>query len=212
MLDEATASIDHQTEDLIQEALDATFHGATIITVAHRLETVIDNEYVLVLDQGDVVDFGTPADLLRKEDGAFHSMVSDTGSSMAMSLRAIALRKERESKIDAFIVTDSKRKILEDDYDSIRSLDGDPGDITDSSRSFSADSTRNVADSAHNSARSSLSPFQSRNFQSAHHAQLQELRTWVEGIEDASESASAHDGVIVEVDCNEQVEDEPHTH
>lgn len=99
--DEATASVDRQTEQLLQEALDDNFSDGTILTVAHRLDTVIESDYILVLDKGQVIDFGSPADLVRKKGGAFGSMVMDTGEGMAKSLRQSAFRKERESQLDA---------------------------------------------------------------------------------------------------------------
>jgi ABC-type multidrug transport system fused ATPase/permease subunit len=92
-LDEATASVDRRTDQLLQEALHESFHGGTILAVAHRLDTVIEHDLILVLGQGRVLEFGTPADLLRG-NGAFASMVSDTGDSMSRDLRQRAFAKE----------------------------------------------------------------------------------------------------------------------
>jgi ATP-binding cassette subfamily C (CFTR/MRP) protein 4 len=93
VLDEATASVDRRTDQLLQEALHESFHGGTILAVAHRLDTVIEHDLILVLGQGRVLEFGTPADLLRG-NGAFASMVSDTGDSMSRDLRQRAFAKE----------------------------------------------------------------------------------------------------------------------
>jgi ATP-binding cassette subfamily C (CFTR/MRP) protein 4 len=96
VLDEPTANVDRRTDELLQEALHKSFEGATILSVAHRLDTVIDHDYILVLGQGHVLEFGSPADLLKKgeedeEEGHFSSMVRDTGECMSRALRQRAL-------------------------------------------------------------------------------------------------------------------------
>ena len=95
VLDEATASVDRRTDQLIQEALTDAFSDGTILAVAHRLDTVIDSDYILVLGHGEVLEFGTPAELLRLEGGALASMVADTGESMSVDLRQRAFRVEK---------------------------------------------------------------------------------------------------------------------
>ena len=69
LLDEATSSVDAGTDRVVQAVLRAEFHGHTIVSVAHRLETVMDADQVVVLDQGQVVEVGEPGLLLRGEDG-----------------------------------------------------------------------------------------------------------------------------------------------
>lgn len=91
VLDEATASVDRRTDQLIQRTLHECFHDGTIIAVAHRLDTVIEYDYILVLGKGRVLEFGSPADLI-KAGGAFASMVTDTGETMSRSLRMSASR------------------------------------------------------------------------------------------------------------------------
>jgi ATP-binding cassette subfamily C (CFTR/MRP) protein 4 len=95
VLDEATASVDKRTDQMLQDALHASFHDGTILAVAHRLDTVIENDYIMVLGNGKLLEFGSPADLLRR-DGAFASMVSDTGDAMANDLRQRALLREEK--------------------------------------------------------------------------------------------------------------------
>jgi ATP-binding cassette, subfamily C (CFTR/MRP), member 4 len=95
VLDEATASVDRKTEIMIQEAIDKHFASATILTVAHRLDTIIEYDYILVLDQGNVLDFGPPADLLRRQ-ASFFRLISETGDRMANSLQTKAFDKERK--------------------------------------------------------------------------------------------------------------------
>ena len=93
ILDEATASVDRRTDQMLHESLHESFGDATVIAVAHRLDTVIDNDYILVLGQGKVLEFGPPSDLLRNKDGAFSTMVEDTGEMTAKELRQRAFRK-----------------------------------------------------------------------------------------------------------------------
>lgn len=79
VLDEATASIDIETNDLVQRTIRFQFRDCTVLTIAHRLATVMDSDRVLVLDKGTVVEFDEPAILLRKETGIFYSMVQNEG-------------------------------------------------------------------------------------------------------------------------------------
>jgi ABC-type multidrug transport system fused ATPase/permease subunit len=64
VLDEATASIDNETDERIQKIIRERFKDSTIITVAHRLNTIIDYDRVLVLQDGAVAEFDTPSALL----------------------------------------------------------------------------------------------------------------------------------------------------
>jgi ABC-type multidrug transport system fused ATPase/permease subunit len=90
ILDEATANCDSSTDMLLQRAVAKSFKGATIIAVAHRLETLIDYDKIVVLDNGGLVECGSPKQLIEK-DGEFASMVAETGDRAAM-LRARALQ------------------------------------------------------------------------------------------------------------------------
>jgi ABC-type multidrug transport system fused ATPase/permease subunit len=77
LMDEATASIDYATDAKIQETIRAIKN--TTITIAHRLMTIVDYDKCLVLDQGQVVEYGEPWDLLQKEGGAFRAMCETSG-------------------------------------------------------------------------------------------------------------------------------------
>jgi ATP-binding cassette subfamily C (CFTR/MRP) protein 1 len=80
LLDEATSSVDLATDKIVQAVLRAEFSGHTIISVAHRLETIMDADVVVVLDQGRVVETGEPRALLRGEGvGAFRGLVGLAG-------------------------------------------------------------------------------------------------------------------------------------
>jgi ATP-binding cassette subfamily C (CFTR/MRP) protein 4 len=96
VLDEATASVDKRTDELLQEALNETFSDGTIFAVAHRLDTVIESDLILVLGHGQVLEFGSPADLLRTDGGAFASMVADTGETMSADLRRRAFHAKKK--------------------------------------------------------------------------------------------------------------------
>ena len=92
VLDEATASVDRRTDQMLHESLHDSFGDATILAVAHRLDTVIEHDYILVLGQGKVLEFGKPAELL-KAGGAFSKMVDDTGEVTSKDLRQRAFGK-----------------------------------------------------------------------------------------------------------------------
>ena len=97
VLDEATASVDRRTDQLLQEALHNSFQDGSILAVAHRLDTIIDFDYCLVLGGGKVLEYGSPANLLRS-GGAFASMVADTGDAMSSELKRRAFQKELLAK------------------------------------------------------------------------------------------------------------------
>ncbi|XP_031342831.1 probable multidrug resistance-associated protein lethal(2)03659 isoform X2 [Photinus pyralis] len=101
ILDEATANVDPQTDGLIQSTIRNKFAQCTVLTIAHRLNTVMDSDKVLVMDAGRMVEFDHPFNLLQNEDGVFYGMVQQTGKAMAESLKTIALNsykaKDRQS-------------------------------------------------------------------------------------------------------------------
>jgi ATP-binding cassette subfamily C (CFTR/MRP) protein 1 len=75
VMDEATASIDNTTDAQIQKMIRENFAGATVLTIAHRLGTIMDNDRILVLDDGKIAEFDTPEKLLKREGGIFKAMV-----------------------------------------------------------------------------------------------------------------------------------------
>ena len=77
LMDEATASIDYATDAKIQETIREIRN--TTITIAHRLQTIMDYDKVLVLDQGEVQEFASPWELLQREGGAFRAMCETSG-------------------------------------------------------------------------------------------------------------------------------------
>ncbi|KAK0179174.1 hypothetical protein PV327_007989 [Microctonus hyperodae] len=79
ILDEATAAVDLETDDLIQRTIKNEFGDSTILTIAHRLNTIIDSDRVIVLDKGKITEFDSPDVLLRQSTSAFYSMAKDAG-------------------------------------------------------------------------------------------------------------------------------------
>ncbi|KAJ8569684.1 hypothetical protein K7X08_006261 [Anisodus acutangulus] len=77
VLDEATASVDTETDNVIQKTIREETDGCTVITVAHRIPTVIDNDLVLVLGEGKILEFDTPNQLLRNSSSAFSNLVAE---------------------------------------------------------------------------------------------------------------------------------------
>ncbi|KAF8309909.1 P-loop containing nucleoside triphosphate hydrolase protein [Clavulina sp. PMI_390] len=81
ILDEATASLDNTTDTLVQETLKTEFRDATLITVAHRLQTIMHADKIMVLDAGNIVEYDSPKNLLKIEGGAFKALVDGSGDS-----------------------------------------------------------------------------------------------------------------------------------
>jgi len=79
VLDEATAAVDLETERLILETIRNRFSDCTIITIAHRLNTIMDSDQILVMHQGRALETGTPQSLLDDTNTTFFSMAKDAG-------------------------------------------------------------------------------------------------------------------------------------
>ncbi|KAL5281109.1 ABCC2.2 family protein [Megaselia abdita] len=77
ILDEATAAIDLETDDLIQKTIRTEFNDCTVLTIAHRLNTIMDSDRVIVLDKGEISEYASPSDLLKNEKSIFYSMAKD---------------------------------------------------------------------------------------------------------------------------------------
>ena len=79
LLDEATAAVDVQTDQHIQATIRSEFSDATVITIAHRLNTILDSDRVLVMDAGRVVECDSPQVLLQDSSSVFYSLARDAG-------------------------------------------------------------------------------------------------------------------------------------
>ncbi|KAL3108383.1 hypothetical protein niasHT_015305 [Heterodera trifolii] len=75
VMDEATASIDSQTDALIQKTIRTEFQHSTVITIAHRISTVMDYDRIMVLSGGQLIEFDTPSNLLANKKSKFHELV-----------------------------------------------------------------------------------------------------------------------------------------
>ncbi|KAF9913827.1 hypothetical protein BX616_009512 [Lobosporangium transversale] len=80
VMDEATAMVDVETDALIQKTVRKEFKDRTVLTIAHRIKTIMDSDRVLVLDRGYVKEFDAPEVLLARKDGFFYSLVVQAGA------------------------------------------------------------------------------------------------------------------------------------
>ncbi|XP_044266058.1 probable multidrug resistance-associated protein lethal(2)03659 isoform X2 [Tribolium madens] len=98
VMDEATANVDPHTDALIQNTIRDKFSNCTVLTIAHRLHTVMDSDKILVMNAGSVEEYDHPYNLLRKEGGILHNLVQTTGKATASNLENIA-KESFEKKI-----------------------------------------------------------------------------------------------------------------
>ncbi|KAA6373688.1 MAG: putative multidrug resistance-associated protein [Streblomastix strix] len=100
LMDEATASVDFETDTKIQKVTRECFQDCTVITVAHRLSTIADADMVVVMDQGRVVECGKPQDLLFQNGSHLQQMALSAGEKHLRQLQSISLGNIYEVKED----------------------------------------------------------------------------------------------------------------
>lgn len=119
MLDEATASVDLDTDNLLQTAIRKAFTECTMLTIAHRLNTIMDSDRVIVMANGKAVENADPDTLLQADSGIFTGMVSQTGKSASRYLRGLA-SSAKIKRSDSLLAAGGG-----DSFTSATRLDGD---------------------------------------------------------------------------------------
>ncbi|KAM6446472.1 ATP-binding cassette sub-family C member 4 isoform 1-T1 [Liasis olivaceus] len=86
IIDEATANVDPRTDELIQKTIREKFAQCTVLTIAHRLNTIIDSDRIMVLDLGRLKEYDEPYILLQEKESLFYKMVQQVGKAEALSI------------------------------------------------------------------------------------------------------------------------------
>ena len=111
-MDEATAAVDLETDDLIQATIRKEFADCTVLTIAHRLNTIMDSSRIMVLDAGKVVEFDSPENLLRKTDSIFYGMAKESGLEPKIEVIQEDLLEFTDMKAEAKEVKGEKERAL----------------------------------------------------------------------------------------------------
>lgn len=99
ILDEPTSNLDAETDAVLQNEVQTSFADRTILTIAHKLETVMESDRVIVLDEGKLVEFDAPSELMKLRRGHFRGLVESSRSQMAQRKKS-RIRYESDSDID----------------------------------------------------------------------------------------------------------------
>ncbi|CAJ0826635.1 2238_t:CDS:10 [Entrophospora sp. SA101] len=97
VLDEATSAVDLHTDVLIQETIKKNFADHTVLTIAHRLNTMVEADRILCLNEGRVIEFDTPLNLLNNQNGFFYQLVACSGSQAAEKLKQMTIQHANSS-------------------------------------------------------------------------------------------------------------------
>ncbi|KAM4711154.1 ATP-binding cassette sub-family C member 4-like isoform 2-T2 [Anableps anableps] len=98
IIDEATANVDPRTDELIQKTIRDKFRECTVLTIAHRLNTIIDSDRILVLDSGSIQELDRPFALLQNQEGALYKLVQQTGQAEAAALLELARQSAHQTE------------------------------------------------------------------------------------------------------------------
>ncbi|CAI2173470.1 10812_t:CDS:10 [Funneliformis geosporum] len=117
IMDEATASIDPETENKIQETIKNEFTNATVLCISHRFKTIIDSDRIIVLNEGEIVEFDTPYRLINNMDSLFRNLCEQTGElESLMELARLNNPEEEEmasvGEINAIDNDENDREVL----------------------------------------------------------------------------------------------------
>nr|CAD7260956.1 unnamed protein product [Timema shepardi] len=108
LLDEATANVDIKTDNLIQNTIRHKFMNCTVLTVAHRLNTIMDSDRVIVMSNGRVEEVDHPHILLRNKEGTFFKMVDKVGPSLSRQLAMVAEKNSQCMRIVSRYISESQ--------------------------------------------------------------------------------------------------------
>ena len=97
LLDEASASLDAKSDSVLQEMIRTVFNRFTVLTVAHRLASIADSDQILVIDEGSVVQMGTPEELLNQDDGVFKVLVQHLDEEEREKVIQLAKQKKKKT-------------------------------------------------------------------------------------------------------------------
>ncbi|EGC35107.1 hypothetical protein DICPUDRAFT_47873 [Dictyostelium purpureum] len=164
VLDEATASVDGNTDSLIQKCVKEKFNDCTILTIAHRLNTIMDSDRIMVLDAGRVSEFDTPWNLLQDPNGLLTWLVEETGPQNSIYLRNLAQAKK--DGLDIFSITPPHQKQhLNDSNGDIDNINSPSQNINNNSNSIeNIDNNINNVDSGDNNEYTNDNSFSTGSF------------------------------------------------
>lgn len=100
IIDEATANVDFETDQLIQATVREKFKECTVLTIAHRLNTIMDSDRVLVMEEGRIIEFDEPFILLQHKKGILTRMVNETGTQESARLWEVAKNEYKKRYSD----------------------------------------------------------------------------------------------------------------
>ena len=95
LMDEATANIDPALDKMIQKTVRHAFQGRTVITIAHRLHTILEYDTIIVMDSGRVAEMGSPRHLAQNPSSAFRAMIASHGPEQEKKLMKLATKHSR---------------------------------------------------------------------------------------------------------------------
>lgn len=110
MMDEATASVDTETDALIQRTIRDSMKDTTVLTIAHRINTIMDSDKVLVMDKGEVGEFGAPQELLKSENGLFTRLVMNSKKSGKEMLEAATFRIDPRGSANDTVIEEEEEE------------------------------------------------------------------------------------------------------
>ncbi|CAF1054589.1 unnamed protein product [Didymodactylos carnosus] len=127
VIDEATANVDNATDELIQRSIREKFKDCTVLTIAHRLRTVIDNDQIMVLSNGELIEYDSPYTLLDNPLSYLTDLVKQTSPAECEHLKILAriaylsmsLQKRQGQINDECIMNDDEEQQIDNETDRL---------------------------------------------------------------------------------------------